>query len=292
MRRIWSDLTARPRPAAATLLPGLALVLALPACDLGTTTDAPPVAGEWLAVDYVAENALDPTQTVRLIPDRGWFKFFVFAPGGYQEVNEWNADGGQWSSKAGRWNVEGPTLNVTHEGSNEVLEWTWRSLAAGRIELKLDDPEGYDFDGDGIAEPTHDTYELINATDNPDDQLLGSWTAESFTFTGVADTAGADTSTVDLVAEGGSFSITLFQTATFQYTQTVADGEGGTSTSQGTGDFAALQGFIWLMETDGVDFGRYTFEGDVLVIDIPDAAWDFDGDGTDDDATLEIRLTS
>ncbi|MFO7892196.1 MAG: hypothetical protein R6U63_00560 [Longimicrobiales bacterium] len=291
MRRIWSDLTARPRPAAAALLPGLALALALPACDLGTAADGPPVSGEWLAVEYVAENAADPTETVRLIPDRGWFKFFVFSRGGYHEVNEWAGDGGGWSNKAGRWNVDGSTLSVTYQESNEVLEWTWRSLGGDRIELRLHDPLGYDFDGDGIAEPTQDTYELINAAGNPDDQLLGIWTAESFTFTTVADTTGSDTSTIDLVAEGGSFSITFVPTATFQYTETVPDGEGGTNTSQGSGDFAALDGFLWLMEGAEVDFARYTFDGDVLVVDIPDAAWDFDGDGTDDDATLEIRLT-
>ena len=272
-----------PRLATAALGLLALLGLALPACDLGTTTDAPPVAGEWLAVEYVATSSAEPSQTVTLIPDQGWFRFISFTTGGYHEDTRWSPQGG-WNSSAGAWNANDSTLFVSYGPGTETEQWQYELLPDDRLQVTLFQVQAYDFDDDGMAESATETVELVRAETNPDTELLDSWAADAYTFTSVADT----TVSYDVIAEGGTFAITFFQTATFQYSETIPGSDGTTSDA---GDFAATQGLIWLIDGNVVEFGRYTFEGSTLVITLDDAAWDFDDDGTDEPATVELRLS-
>ncbi len=262
-------------------LAAAAILLAVPACDLSTGTESPRLDGKWLTIEYTVEHA-EAGDAVRLIPDRGGFRHLSLGRTNYVEDNQWSWTGG-WNRRRGDWGANDTILAIAYQ-SGAGVEWRYRILPGDRLRLTRSQAEGYDFDDDGTRDPTIRTLELVRAEASPDPAILGVWSAGSYTFTSVAEPA----TTYDLVAEGGSYAITFSGIGTFRSTE---ERPGAEEETVRTGDFAALLGLVWLIRQSRVDLGRYTLEGNTLVITFQRAEWDFDGDGVADPATAEIRLT-
>lgn len=255
------------------------MLLAVPACDLSTGADGPGLGGDWITFDYTLTHAEQADQ-VRLIPDQGWFRYLSLSPSGYLEDNEWSWTNG-WNRRNGDW-VATDTILATAYAQGGTAEWRYDLLPGDRLRLSRSQPRGYDFDGDGTADPTVRTLELIRADANPDGAILAAWTADSYTFT-----AAADGATYDLVAGGGSYEVTFFHTGIFRSTEERPGEEARTR----DGDFAALVGLVWLIDGARVDLGHYHLDDGTLVLTFDRAEWDFDGDGVPDPATAVVRLT-
>jgi hypothetical protein len=111
----------------------------------------------------------------------------------------------------------------------------------------------------------------------PED-LAGTWEATEIVFTNQANTSES----VDLVDLGASLTVTV--NASGAVSTVFDDGQGGTDSDSGT------------LSVDGttLTIGGETFEaersGDNLTLTDATAEYDFDDDGSDDDATLVIRL--
>lgn len=113
--------------------------------------------------------------------------------------------------------------------------------------------------------------------------LNGTWNATSFVFTNVANTS----ETFDLIANGGSFSLTI--TADGQFTGTLTSpGENetfsGTYVAQGTNLILTDA-----MEPNDPETVSFTLSGNTLTIDSDDV-FDFDDDGVDEPATSRLVL--
>ncbi len=112
--------------------------------------------------------------------------------------------------------------------------------------------------------------------------LAGTWTATSFVFTNVANSS----ETFDMIANGGSFTLTL--TADGQFTGTLTGpGEnetfGGTYVAQGANLILTDE-----LEPDS-ETVAFTLSSNTLTI-TGDDEFDFDEDGTDEAAIMTIVL--
>jgi hypothetical protein len=111
----------------------------------------------------------------------------------------------------------------------------------------------------------------------PED-LAGTWEATEMVFTNQANTSES----VDLIELGASLTVTVNASGTVS--TVFDDGQGGTDSDSGT------------MSVDGstITIGSDTYEadrsGDELTLTDATSEFDFDEDGSDDAATLVIRL--
>ena len=125
----------------------------------------------------------------------------------------------------------------------------------------------------------------IGADSTPEEvanALAGTWNATSFVFTNDANSS----ETFDLLADGGSFSITFTAAGGFSGSSTF---EGVTDTFSGT---YVVQGTN-LITTDTGEFESetvtFTLSGNTLTLTLDDE-FDFDDNGFDEPATLVIVL--
>ncbi len=123
----------------------------------------------------------------------------------------------------------------------------------------------------------------IGADSTPEEvanALAGTWNATSFVFTNDANSS----ETFDLLADGGSFSITF----------TTAGGFSGSSTFQGATDTFSgtyiVQGTNLITTEEGEsETVAFTLSGNNLTLTLDDE-FDFDDDDVEEEATLRIVL--
>ena len=122
-----------------------------------------------------------------------------------------------------------------------------------------------------------------NATGIELSDLAGTWTAQSLVFT---DASNASV-TFDIIANGGSFAMTL--TAEGDYTSSF-NFEQESETATGT---FAVTGTTFTLAESGQgspeDF-QITRDGNNMTL-VGTDTWDFNDNGTEDDATLTVVLT-
>ncbi len=108
--------------------------------------------------------------------------------------------------------------------------------------------------------------------------LVGDWSATQYRYINAADT----TQQVDVISLGASFTLTVVAdgTASTLYTNP----QGGTSSDSGT-----LSGDATTLTLSGTPFQAQR-SGDVLTLTDRSSAYDFDGDGSSEAATLIIRM--
>ena len=113
------------------------------------------------------------------------------------------------------------------------------------------------------------------------DALVGTWNATSFVFTNKANSS----ETFDLLADGGSFSITFTATRGFSGSSTF---EGATDTFSGT---YIVQGTNLITSETGEsdETVAFTLSGNTLTLTLDDE-FDFNDDDVDEPATLSIVL--
>ena len=109
--------------------------------------------------------------------------------------------------------------------------------------------------------------------------LEGTWNATLYQYTDNANAAQQ----VDLIAQGASFEMTV--TAGGTASTLFDDGQGGTSSDSGT-----LSADETTLTIAGNAFEAQR-SGDVLTLTDETNAYDFDDNGSDESATLVIRLT-
>ena len=113
--------------------------------------------------------------------------------------------------------------------------------------------------------------------------LAGTWTAQSLVFTNAAN-AGQ---TFDIIANGGSYAVTLEANGDYTSSFTFAQ---ESETASGT---YVVTGTIMTLAESGQgspeDY-QVTRDGNNMTL-IGTNSWDFDNDGTDEDAILMVMLT-
>jgi hypothetical protein len=117
--------------------------------------------------------------------------------------------------------------------------------------------------------------------DNPLSQLAGTYTATQFVFRSVAD----PNTTFDLVADAGA-SFDLSIQANGDYTLVGSLPGFPDQTEQGT---VEIDGDQITLNSDDTSSGTFDLDGSTLTIDLTSGAeFDFDGDATDEPATVHI----
>jgi len=116
--------------------------------------------------------------------------------------------------------------------------------------------------------------------------LVGTWDATAIQLTSVADPS----TVVELVSQGANGRLVLQADGGFG----LSVGVPGEPTEFGNGDWGATD-VLTLEFGDGDIDGIWQFDidlnGDSLRLTGADAEWDFDDDGTDDPAKLDLTLT-
>ena len=112
--------------------------------------------------------------------------------------------------------------------------------------------------------------------------LAGTWNATSLVFTNDANAS----ETFDLIADGGSFSITFTAAGGFSGSSTF---EGDTEPFNGTFEVQGTNLIITETGESGPETIAFTRSGNTLTLTLDDE-FDFDDDGFDEPATLVIVL--
>ena len=110
------------------------------------------------------------------------------------------------------------------------------------------------------------------------EDLAGDWEATQFRFTNNSNSSEV----VDLITGGATLDVIVAASGTV--TSVFDDGQGGSSSDSGT--FSA-SGTTLTIAGDTFEAER---SGDVLILTDENNEYDFDNDGSDDPATLQIRL--
>ena len=115
--------------------------------------------------------------------------------------------------------------------------------------------------------------------------LAGTWVATVHVFTSVAD----PTQTVDIIAAGGSYSLTIRADSTF----TSSFLEPGEAMETRTGTVTVVAATLTVAESGQGSPTAFTAvrDGNAMTLTTGDEDYDFDGDQVDDAATLRIELT-
>jgi hypothetical protein len=110
------------------------------------------------------------------------------------------------------------------------------------------------------------------------EDLVGTWNATMYRYTDNANAAQQ----IDLIAQGASFTMTV--TAGGTVSTLFDDGQGGTSSDSGT---LSPDGTTLTIAGNAYEAQR---SGDVLTLTDETSAYDIDDNGSDESATLVIRL--
>ena len=110
------------------------------------------------------------------------------------------------------------------------------------------------------------------------EDLVGTWNATQYHYTDNANPAGQ----VDLIPLGASFEMIVVAAGTVAVV--FDDGQGGTSSDSGT-----FNGTMTTLTIGGSTFSAQR-SGDVLTLTDATSSYDFDDNGSDEPATLEIQL--
>lgn len=113
--------------------------------------------------------------------------------------------------------------------------------------------------------------------------LEGTWTAQSVLFTNMV----SSSETFDLIANGGSYAITLMPDGEFTSSFTF---EQESESLSGTYSVSGSQITISESGQGSPETFSITRDGNTMVLSGIDS-WDFDEDGTEEDATLVVTLT-
>ncbi len=114
--------------------------------------------------------------------------------------------------------------------------------------------------------------------------LAGTWTATQYVFTSQVDAS----QTVDLITQGGSFTLTILEDSTFT-SQFLEPGE---ELKTRTGTVTVVGSTITIAESGQGSPEAFTVsrDGNAMTLIMLNEDYDFDGDDVDEDATLRIEL--
>lgn len=115
-------------------------------------------------------------------------------------------------------------------------------------------------------------------------ELVGSWGATRLEFV----SAAAPTTRVEVIAQGASLTVVLSEGGTFEETLQVP----GEPDEDRSGAWSASSDILTLTysPTSSMQFG-YTLAGDTLTLGGADGEFDFDDDGSDEAAKVNVTLT-
>ncbi len=256
--------------------------------DDGDTGELDPeLFGEWVAISDVHVDAADSTRQFDLVTGIGTFLQIGFVDDGTITVVE-HTPGEEWVEITGTWYTVGDSVAVDFPGEDMEMA-VYAVTGEGRLVVRFDDAD-WDFDGDGTDVPTIETITFASADLSPDPDLEGTWTADSFVFVSDDDPS----TSVDLLEDGGSITVTLNADGTYRVVQSWPDGEGGVDESEESGSYVALEGLLWLIQPEAHDappVQLYEVDGETLVMTVPNAEFDFDGDGEDEAATIVMTFS-
>ena len=284
-----------PRRLQNPLIALLVLVVALPACDelTGGLTDEvpgldPDLVGEWIATEMLFTSTENSGMSVDAIPLTGMFMGITFNADSTVQLTQWDPSSESWYNDAATWSAADGQLTLHWQGDDEPEIVTYSFPDDGHVSVAVGEDEEWDFDGDGTYEPASLDFIFADAESAPDTDLVGAWSATSFVFTSVAD----PNTSVDLIEHGATFMVTLNADASYGVDASYPDGEGGTVEETEAGEYVATDGLLWITEEadNGPDLVLYTVDGSSATISTDHDVYDFDGDGTDEPATLVITF--
>lgn len=141
------------------------ILLAFAGCsdstDPGVQEDLAFLVGSWDAESFVVTNRADPTQSVDIVATGSSFLFSVEPSGRYQASLTVL---GATSTVFGRLELDGEQITIFQEFPTEDTQnGTLERLSQDRVRLSAE--TGFDFDQDGILDPSDFTAELVRTSD-------------------------------------------------------------------------------------------------------------------------------
>ena len=119
-----------------------------------------------------------------------------------------------------------------------------------------------------------------------EDDLAGVWTATQFLLASTAD----PTVTVDRISQGGTYTLSFNADGTFSEAGLFSN---PTKVESGSGTYVIQGSNLILTEDDDPEPFTMAFvlSGNTLTLSSTDESFDFDGDGVEEAATLEMVFT-
>jgi hypothetical protein len=244
----------------------------------GITID--DLVGSWNATTVTYTNQQNPAERVDRIADGGYATVTVAADGGYAFVLVPAGEDAEVAS--GFMVIESGFLlvqNILEPGVTVAFAMT---VTGSTLGLVSDEPT-YDFNGDEEEEPAVLQIGLRRTSGPTVADLEGSWNATEYRL--ISQPTAVDT--FDIIAEDGSLSVTFDEVG--RYTASVSEPGEPPIVESG---FAATQGDrLVLIAAGQSSLTEYTLQvsTDTLTLERR-TRFDFEGDGTTEDAKVEIVL--
>ncbi len=240
------------------------------------------LAGTWRADGVTFTSRQDSSQSVDLVALGGRFTLTISTDSTYWAVTALPAqipdiDTGHWVLAAG-------FLLVTDDSVPGKTSTFQVTLSGSDLTLATDEEE-FDFDGDGNPDPATLTLALTRVTGPTVSDLEGSWAASVFRFV----SAPVARDTIDFIAMGGGLTVDIGMYG--RYTSVLTPPMGVPENDVGTVLLAA--------DTLIVVSDSLPSDPDVFTFAMPAATRleltgedtiDFDGDGIEEPATVEVVL--
>ncbi len=236
--------------------------------------------GTWDATVLYFVNPQNPADTADLFKAGGQMRWTIAPDGHWSQI--WWKPGAIYENTAGVLDiVNGELLMWSGEDPSPVaIECQELHVSASTMRSRCDVEYGYDWDGDGQDDPSHLVSEMrLKRTGVLVNDLAGTWRATVFRYTSTAD----PNATVDLVADMG-YSMTLVVGLDSRFYVTI-EPAGWTSTT----DALLLEGDQMLTRNEDASAFLFSLERGTWSFTGLDA-YDFDGNGTAEPATLEVSL--
>jgi len=235
--------------------------------------------GTWDATLYYYYSLPDFEDTLDVLADGRELRWTVAPSGRYSMV--WWAPGIIFEHVAGTVDLVNGQMIQTIDGNPTPIVLDDLRITGSTVTASADFGFGTDWDGDGEEDPSHVVLEMWKKrTGLLIDDVAGAWDATMWRYTSTADPSV----TVDAVEDlGYSITLTVRLDSRLSF---VVEPVGWTSTT----DVLLLDGNQMLTRNgDDAQTFVFAFEGDTWSFSGLDS-YDFDGDETQDPATLEVVL--
>jgi hypothetical protein len=237
------------------------------------------LAGTWVATAWDLTDAENPASSYDAIANHETFTMEVDGAGNFEMLQSAPAD--SFERNTGTLAIHGNVLEITDAAGGDPMYMIF-SLGGGAFEFtkgEWTDPFETGTSKAFRLEARLETYTPATSAD-----FVGDWMADSWVFTDLANPM----TTYDMIADGGSFSMTIVDDGTFSYSMTFP----GETTENSTGTWEIFGDMLVITDdADGWQSAmQYTVGTGTFTMFSNDDSFDFDEDGTDEDALLLITM--
>ncbi len=243
--------------------------------------DSSQLIGTWYATSFTFVNTANTSQRVDMVQSGYLFSITFNENSTFSRTETFM--GTVVDAGTGSYVTSGNQMTVYESSDTTVITWL---LAGGVLTLTVENEE-FDFDDDGVDENAQIIIVMTKTAPqggggSVPSEAVGTWVATSYTYVNQANSSQS----YELISSGGGFTLMIQANGIFgvQYVEPggATDSDGGTLTFSGN--------TVTAVTPTDVTTLTWSISGTTMTLMMSDT-FDFDNNGTEQDASVTIVLT-